>query len=332
MKKKIMSLVLGATMLVGCFGLGGCGKNSGTSSDKGDAVELSIAYQYGTAYAPAIVMKEEGLIEKHYEEATGKKVNVVWNQMSSGADINTGISSGSVDIGYMGIGPAVTGVSKNIGYKIFSGCSGQESGLMTNDKDVKSLKDLVGSSKQIATVNIGSIQHIMLAKALADNGLDPHALDTNIVAMKHPDGKSAIESGSVACHLTSNPYIYMERDNADLTELEEVKNSWNVENSFIVGVAANSLHDDNPELYKAVCDASAEAMDIINNTPEDAAKITCDLDGNSFEDELKYLQLGYYSVETKGIFELAKFMEDNDFVDDAPDSYNDLVFDNVKGD
>ena len=30
--------------------------------------------------------------------------------MSSGADINTGIASGSIDVGFMGVAPAITGI------------------------------------------------------------------------------------------------------------------------------------------------------------------------------------------------------------------------------
>ena len=57
-----------------------------------------------------------------------------------------------------------------------------------------------------------------------------------------------------------------------------------------------------------------------------------ELDGNTLEDELAYMKLGSYSVETSGIFEIATFMADNGFLEAAPASYEDLVFENVKGD
>ncbi|MBR6941120.1 MAG: hypothetical protein IKH65_09960, partial [Clostridia bacterium] len=70
---------------------------------------------------------------------------------------------------------------------------------------------------------------VSLAKALTENGFDAHALDANIIAMKHPDGMTSLESGSVKCHLTSSPYIFYELDNEDLHELTEVYNAWSVE-------------------------------------------------------------------------------------------------------
>ena len=307
------------------------GEQETSGETSGEAVTLNLAYQYGLAYAPLGIMQEQKLIEKAYEEATGGQVTVNWNQMSSGADINTGISGGSLDAGFMGVGPAVTGVTKGVGYKIFTNLSGQEHGLMTSDENIKSFDDLIGSSNQIALVNIGSIQHIMLGMALEKAGYDPHALDSNIVAMAHPDGMAALESGSISCHLTSNPYIFQERENGQLHEINDVAEIWGTDDSFIVGVASVKLHDENPQLYQALCDAVKEAVDFINNNMEEAAKITCEFDGNSAEDELAYLQKSKYMVETNRLFEMASFMGRTEFIDTTPESYEDLVFENVSG-
>ena len=346
MKKKnvIKTMILTAT--VGCMTvLGGCGGSapaaettSAAPASNEAAAEvtaadetLSLAYQYGLSYAPAVIAQSEGLIEKAYEEATGAKLTVNWNQMSSGADINTAIASGDLQAGFMGVGPAVTGVTKGLGYKIFTNLSGQEHGMTSNDPSITGLGDLVGSDKQIALVNIGSFQHIILAKALAENGFDAHALDASIVAMKHPDGMAALESGSVACHLTSSPYIFKERDNGDLHELTEVANAYSADKSFIVGIAAEDLHNNKPAVYKALCDGIQAGMDLINSDPEKAASITCELDGNTPEVELDYMKKGVYSADTKGLFDLASFMYENAFIENDPQSYENLVFDNVKG-
>ncbi len=331
MKKKISTLLV---TLVCLISLNACEVTPSTSSEGSGATsaEINIAYQYGLAYAPLVLCQEKGFIEESYKKATGNDVKVTWTQMSSGADINTGIASGSLDVGFMGVAPAISGISKNVGYKIFTNLSGQEHGLMTNSADINSLEDLVGSQNQIALVNIGSIQHIILAKALAENGFDAHSLDSNIVAMKHPDGMTALESGSISCHLTSSPYIFAEHENSELHELPEVNSAWPVENSFIVGVASNDLHDSNPELYNALCSAISDSIKYLNDNPEEVAAITCEFDGNDKYTELEYLRKGVYSPETKGVFELASFMFDNKFVDTSVSSFNDLAFDNVNGD
>lgn len=330
MKRKVIAAVMTVALIGSC--LMGCGSTGETGGQAESAeVTLDIAYQYGLAYAPLMIAQEQELIEAAYKEATGKEVQVNWNQMSSGPDINTGIAGGSIQVGFMGIAPAITGVMNNVGYKIFTNLSGQEHGLMTNDASIQSLEDLVGSDKQIALVNIGSFQHIALAKALVNAGFDAHALDANVVAMKHPDGMAAIESASLPCHLTSSPYIYMERENENLYEIPGVNEAFSVEDSFIVGVASTSLNEENPELYQALCDAMGDAIDYINTNPEEAAAITCGYDGNDAETELKYMKSGYYSTETKGIYDLAVFMAENGFIDKAPESFQDLAFENVTG-
>lgn len=310
----------------------GCADKQQGGGGQSEAITLNVAYQYGLMYTPAVIAQKQQLIEKTYEKATGRKVSVVWTQMPKGSDINSGIASGNIDVGFMGAPPAITGVLKGAGYRIFSNVSGQENGLMTNDPAIRSLQDLIGSEAQIALPNIGSTQHIMLAKALDKSGFDPHILDSNIVAMSHPDGMAALETGNIACHLTSSPYIYMEQKNGDLYELKEVSEAWSKEDSFIVGVASEDLYETNQDLYLAVCEALKEAVDYINTNPEDVAKITCELDGNSVEDEINYLKKGHYSVETKNLYSLALFMAENKFVEEAPESYKELVFENVIGD
>ena len=315
-----------------CFSLfAGCSK-AGKKNTAEEEIILNIAYQYGLAYAPAVICQEEGFIEKAYLDTTGKKVTVQWHQMSSGADINTGIASGSIDAGFMGIAPAITGITKKVGYKIFTNLSGQRHGIMTNDPSLNSIADLIGSSKQIALVNIGSFQHLILAKALADNGYDANSLDSNIVIMKHPDGKTALESGNVSCHLTTSPYIYKEFDNPSLHELPEVNNTWGSDSSFIIGVASESIFNENQALYNALCSGIERGIDEINTSIETAAAITSKYDGNSLEEEISYLKKGKYSVQTKDLLSLAQFMSSNGFVATQINSYSELVFDNVKGD
>lgn len=309
--------------------LSGCSSNKDETSTTAQTKKIAIAYQYGLAYAPVAIVKETNLFVDNYKKLTGNDLEVEWVQMSSGADINNGIATGEIAAGFMGVAPAITGISKGF-YKIFTNISGQEHGMMTNDESIVSLADLVGSETQIALVNVGSIQHIILAKALSENGFDAHALDSNIVAMKHPDGMTALESGSVSCHLTSSPYIFFEKDNESLYELTEINKAWGMDKSFIVGVASVELSEDE-NLYKALCDSLSEAIDMINNDIENAAKLTYEFDKNTLETEIDYLQRGIYSTETNGLLELLTFMKNNGFCETEISSYNELVYDNVKG-
>ncbi len=296
------------------------------------AEKLNIAYQYGLGYAPVTIAQDQKLIEAAFKDATGDDLEITWTQMSSGADINTAIASGDIDAGFMGVGPAVSGIVSKLGYKVFTNLSGQEHQIMSNDPDVNSLTDLIGSDRQIALVNIGSIQHIILAEALDARGEDPHALDSNIVAMKHPDGMAALQSGAVAAHLTSNPFLYQEQEDTSLHQVDDLSDVWTNENTFLVGICSEKLHDEKADLYNALVKGVKEGQDLIGKSAEDAAKITAEYDGNDEKTEAEFLKKGTYNAETRGIADLAQFMYKNGFIDSDPGTYEDLVFDNVSGD
>ncbi|MEG2073285.1 MAG: ABC transporter substrate-binding protein, partial [Angelakisella sp.] len=73
--------------------LGGCQKKQ---------YEISIAEQFGIAYAPLAIMKEKKLLE---EKLPGITVN--WKQFGGPTAIREGMLSGDIDIGFMGCAPVL---------------------------------------------------------------------------------------------------------------------------------------------------------------------------------------------------------------------------------
>lgn len=311
-------------ILIMTLSLAACGGGDETADGK---TKLTIAHQYGIAYAPLEVMKQQKLIEKHYDG-----VEVEWSTLNSGSAINEGFLSGDIDVGAMGVAPAITGVTSGVPYKICSNMSAQPHKIMTNNPNIKSLKDI--TDEKIALVNIGSIQHILLAMAAKEQLGDAHALDENIAAMAHPDGMSSLISGSVDCHLTTSPYVFKEAEEDGITEVEALESVWPSGNSFIVAVASTDLQENNPELYDAVVAALAEAIDYINNNTAEAAEMLCeaeDVDAATMEKWLTDKDC-VYSTETKGVMDMANFMAEEGFLEnEGPKDFSDLAFDNVKG-
>ena len=319
--KKVIAVML---ILIMTLSLAACGGGDETADGK---TKLTIAHQYGIAYAPLEVMKQQKLIEKHYDG-----VEVEWSTLNSGSAINEGFLSGDIDVGAMGVGPAVTGVTSGVPYKICSNMSAQPHKIMTNNPNIKSLKDI--TDEKIALVNIGSIQHILLAMAAKEQLGDAHALDENIAAMAHPDGMSSLISGSVDCHLTTSPYVFKEAEEDGITEVEALESVWPSGNSFIVAVASTDLQENNPELYDAVVAALAEAIDYINNNTAEAAEMLCEADDVDAATMEKWLtdKDCVYSTETKGVMDMANFMAEEGFLEnEGPKDFSDLAFDNVKG-
>ena len=328
MKKKCLVLVVAVITAVSmCLAMTGCG---GDSSNGGDVAKITIVQQYGMAYAPLKVIEQKGLIEENYDG----DVEVDFQTLNSGASINDAFVAGDVDVGLMGVAPAITGsLNDGVPYKICTNVSAQPHRLMTNDSNIKTLKD-IGESDQIALVNIGSIQHILLAMAAKEQLGDAHALDNNIAAMAHPDGMTALLNGSVKCQLTTSPYVFKEAEEDGISEVEAIESVWPEGNSFIVAVASTDLYENNPDLYNAVLAAFEDAITFINEDPEAAAEMFCADEDVDAETYLEWLNdpACSYSTELKGVSDMAKFMTEEGFLEDVSfDDISQLVYEGVQG-
>ena len=301
--KKLLAIIL-------CLGVLFCLAACGGTEDKTETQTITIAYQGGIGYAPVHIMEAKKLIEKNY----GEEITVEFVKLDSGAAINEGIIGGTIDIGCMGVAPAISGVAAGIPYKVISNLSSQSHGLMSNDKDIASLVDITSEDK-IALVNTGSIQHILLSMAAEKALGDAHALDNNIQAMSHAEGMAALESGTVTLHLTSSPFIYQERENENYTELGEISEVWPSGSSFLVAMASEKLSQ-NEKLFAAVSAAFSEAIEFINTNKAETAEIESEYLGLDLETVNSYLSeedCQYFS-ELSNADKMADFMFSAGFI------------------
>ena len=282
---------------------------------------INIAYQGGIGYAPVHVMEVQGLIEKYYDG----EITVTYQKLDSGPAINEGIIGGSIQIGCMGVAPAISGVAAGIPYRVISNLCAQSHGLMSNDPDIQSLKD-IKDTDTIALVNFGSIQHILLAMTAEQVLGDAHALDNNIQKMSHAEGMAALESGTVKLHLTSSPFIYQERENPKYNELKELSEVWPSGNSFLVAMASNELQE-NEALFQAVSQAFEEAIAFINEDREGIIAIEAEYLALDPEQVRSYLEQPdcQFFTDLRGVQDMADFMYRADFIEREV-TVDDLLF------
>lgn len=321
--KKVTGIIVTVSLIAGLTACSG-----GDKETKNEAEKLVIAYQSSIAYAPLVVMKEQKLIEKYY----GKDLSVDWKIMANGSAINDGITAGSVDVGAMGVAPAITGMKAGIPYKIFAGMSSQPYGILTNKKEINSLKDIT-SDDQIAITNINSQPHILLAMAAKAELGNARALDGNLTVLANADGYSSILSGAVSCHMVISPYNFMELENEKVHEIEVGEDVWPNGNTFIVGVASTKLKEEKPELYDALCKAMEEAVTYIDNNQEATAKLIAQDYDASEKEILSWMQDegSNYTTKLQGVMELSNFMVEEGFLENGPKDIREIAFDNVQG-
>lgn len=323
---KKIGLFLSLLVLVDTILLSGCGPAKNTTSDT-STPKISIAEQYGLAYAPVQIMKEQKLLEKHLPG-----IQVEWQQLNNTTEIREGMLAGKVDAGFMAIPPFLIGWDKGMKWKIATGLSSSPVGLVTNQKGVQSLKDLTAKDR-IALPQPGSVQHILLAMEAERELGDPRKLDNQLVSMNHPDGMSALlAKKDISAHFTAMPYLAKELDNPANHQIVSGEQAMGADYSFIVGVTTDKLHDQNPKVYQAFIDSVQEAVVFIQKHPEQTAELLAKDYKLSKEEMLKYLNYPgtEYATTVEGTLKFADFMLKTGYISKSVQNMQEVLWKDVR--
>lgn len=308
-------LILSLILLSGC-----------SSIQQREEKTISIAEQYGLAYAPVTIMKELNYLEK-----AGENIKIEWKKLSNTAAIRESMLAGEVDIGFMAIPPFLIGRDKGMDWKMISGLSESPLALMTNKEHIDSLEDLESTDK-IVLPQPGSIQHILLSMASEIKFGDAAKFDDQLVTMNHPDGMNALLRGrEISAHFTSPPYIFMESQEKGIKSILRGEEAMGGEFTFIVGTAVKEFYSDS-ELSTLFLEALDKSIAYINDNPKKSAEILAKYYDLSEEQILEYISWEgmKYTSEIKGVEKFVSFMNDNDYISMEEYDINQLIWDGKK--
>ncbi len=150
--------------------------------------KIRIAYFPNIGHVIPIVGIENGF----FENSIGNQTKIETRVFDSGPQAIEALFANSIDVAYVGPGPAITGFlnSNNHNVKILAGAaSGGASFIVHPNSEINSVSDFAG--KKIAAPQIGNTQDVSLRYYLSENGLKP-----------------AERGGSVIIYNISNPDIY----------------------------------------------------------------------------------------------------------------------------
>jgi taurine transport system substrate-binding protein len=253
-------LLASATALVALTATA-CGDGDGAASG-GGKTQVRIAYQ---AIPNAdLVVKNRKLLEKALPDA-----EVKWVKFDSGADVNTAVIAGSVDLGLAGSSPVTKGLSAplNIPYKVLwiHDLIGENEALVAR-KGITSVKALKG--RKIATP-FGSTSHYSLLAALDSAGLKES--DVTLVDLQPQDALAAWQRGDIDAAYVWTP---------TLTELAAKGGKVLVTSRQIaeqgkptadLGVVTDAFAAKHPEIVDAWLRAEDEAVKLVKSDPAKAA-------------------------------------------------------------
>ena len=283
-----------AALFLCCLVFAGCGEK------QQDVVR--IADQYGTAYAPLVLIKEQGLLEQ-------KGLQVEWVQLGNASAIREAMLADELDVGFMGIPPYLIGKDKGMEWSVFTGLTKAKLGLISNQGQIGDIGDILPDHR-IALPQPGSIQHILLAMAAERELGDAKAFDNQLVSMNHPDGLQALRAkGSIQLQFTSPPYVSMALEEGFNLVLEG-EQAFAGPFTFIVGVMSDT-NLQNPDAIEILKETLHETILWMQAHPRETVEILSAYYDLSQEETRSYLYGDTLSFGTsiEGMETFESFME-----------------------
>lgn len=189
--KLMANLVLVSLLFTSIIGLSGCAPAAPST--------VRIGYLLGDLHQlPFFVAQDKGFFTQE-----GLNIEVVGPFESGPAEMDA-LAANQIDMGYVGVAPAVMAAARKIPLSIVSGVNLEGSGLVTS-MDINSVAEL--KSKKIATPAPGSIQYVMLGMLLAGNNLSFNDIELFPGTVKPPDMPQSLQTRRIDGYFVWEPFV-----------------------------------------------------------------------------------------------------------------------------
>lgn len=322
MKKFIGITTLAITFCLSAVIFSGCQKESEIS-------EVRVAYFPNITHAQALVMKEQGRLEKELEEL-GDDLSVKWTSFNAGPAEIEAMFAGEVDLGYIGPVPAVSGYIQSSGdLKIIAGASNGGSVLVArNDVEINSAAELDG--KTVAIPQIGNTQHLSLLSLLRNNNLAPVTSGgtVTVAASSNADIANLMDQKNIDAALVPEPWgSILELGNSGKVVLDFDQIDANGVPSTAVVIVNKDFLEKHRNVVEKFIKVHKETTDYINNNTEEAKKIINNqiyevtekaIDEEVLDNAFKRLEVTY-EIPNKSIMDFAQISVDEGIIAQMPD-------------
>jgi NitT/TauT family transport system substrate-binding protein len=206
-----------------------------------------------------------------FEARLGSGVEIQWFTYNAGPSAMEAIFAKSVELTYVGPGPALNAYAKSQGeeIRIIAGAANGGAALVVQpDANLKGPADFKG--KKIATPQLGNTQDISCRAWLASGGLKITQLggDAQVVPTQNPDQLSLFQQKKIDAVWTVEPWVSRLETEAGGKVLVEEPDT-----ATTVLVSSARFLNENHELAKKFWQAHRELTDWILQHPDEAQKI-----------------------------------------------------------
>ncbi|MCT7580934.1 ABC transporter substrate-binding protein [Aliarcobacter butzleri] len=309
------------------------------SSVFAEVKEIVISKQYGISYLPLIILEEQKLIEKHAKDKGLGEIKVNWATFGGGSVANDALLSGNAHLVAGGNGPFLRLWDKTKGkVKALAAINESPIVFVSNNKDVKTVKDLTSKDKiAVPSVKV-SVQSLVLQMAVAKEfGIKEYdKFDNLTVSLKHPDAYLAVTTGSteVNGHIGLEPFSTLELENPNV---HQVFNSFDVlggSHTTNLIWTSEEFYKNNPELSKIIVEALDEANKFIKENQDEVIKLYLSTTKSNESPEIiaKVLKntTVYNTKPKENITQFSDFLYDIGAIKQKPADWKELFFDAIK--
>jgi NitT/TauT family transport system substrate-binding protein len=249
-----------------------------------DSQQINISRQFGLPYIPLVIMEQKQLIEQHAKRLGAGDVKIRWSTVGTSTATLDGLLSGNIDFASAGITVVLTLWDKTSGtaneIKAISGISSFPYPLVTNNPNVKTLKDFGPNDRIAVPAAKVSVQAIVLQMAAAKEfGAGKRtALDAQTVSLSHPDAAVAVISkrSEINSHFSYPPYSQLELKTQGVYPVIWANDVTNGPATTIEVVTAGRVLKEHPKWVGAFLAAQEEANAFIAGNRREAAQVYLD--------------------------------------------------------
>ncbi len=229
--------------------------------------KIRIAYFPNIGHAIPIVGMEKGF----FETSIGNGTKIETRIFDSGPQVIESLFANSIDIAYVGPGPAINGFlnSENHNIQILSGAaSGGASFIVHPNSEINSASDFAG--KKIAAPQIGNTQDVSLRHFLSENGLKPADKGGSVVVynIPNPDIYTLFVKGEIDGAWVAEPWATILETELDGKRLFHEEELWpNKQFASVLLIANTDYVEKNPQLVSNFLSSHHKTVTWINQNP-----------------------------------------------------------------
>lgn len=209
-----------------------------------------------------------------FYEGTNQTDQIEVLLFDSGPQAIEALFSRSIDMAYVGPGPAINGFLKSEAdpIRILVGAAGGGSSMIIHpDSDITAPEDLAGT--RVAAPQIGNTQDISLRTYISDHGMDTAERGGEVVVLNiaNPDIYTLFAKGEIDAAWVPEPWATMLISDLDGIRLFYEEDLWD-EGTFasVILVAREDFVQNNPDVVQRWLQAHHATIEWINDNPEQA--------------------------------------------------------------